>query len=40
MEDAELVGVETIRRIIADLRSGQSHPIDVLVEPERVLSSQ
>jgi ADP-ribose pyrophosphatase YjhB (NUDIX family) len=40
MDDAELVGAETLRRIVADLLSGASYPLDLLVEPERVLSNQ
>jgi ADP-ribose pyrophosphatase YjhB (NUDIX family) len=40
MDDAELVGAETLRRIVADLLSGASYPLDLLVEPERVLSGQ
>jgi ADP-ribose pyrophosphatase YjhB (NUDIX family) len=40
MDDAELVGADALRRIMADFRSGQSHSIDLLVEPEGVLSSQ
>jgi ADP-ribose pyrophosphatase YjhB (NUDIX family) len=40
MDDAELVGAETLRRIVTDLLSGVSHPLDLLVEPEHILSDQ